>query len=112
MNKLLINRLFESFNELERAIQTAKSTLEKKKEPPKDLLERIFNYEQILSKQRNLATSLCGHSALGNWDEVARHVRIINGLSAMIRDDAREILSRTQTDVEEMEQASRAMLPC
>lgn len=112
MNKLLIHRLFESFNELERAIVSARKTLEQKSQPQPELLERITSYEQILCKQRDLATALCGHSALGNWDEVARHVRIINGLSAMIRDDAREILSRAQEDVEEVESAARPLLPC
>jgi hypothetical protein len=93
VNKIIINRLFESFNELERAIASARQTLEQKSEPPKDLLARIGTYEQILDKQRSLATALCGHSSLGNWGEVSRHIKLINGLSAMIRDDAREILS-------------------
>ena len=92
MNKVIINRLFESFRDLEKAINCAKKTLETKPNAPKQLLERIGEYEQILEKQRNLATALCGHSTLGNWDEVARHIKLINGLSAMIRDDAREIL--------------------
>ena len=101
MNKIVITRLFESFNELERAICSARKTLEQKSEPPKDLLKRISSYEEILDKQRSLATALCGHSSLGNWDEVSRHVKLINGLSAMIRDDAREILAGGKPMVEE-----------
>ncbi len=101
MNKVIITRLFESFNELERAISSARQTLEQKSEPPKEILARISNYETILEKQRTLATALCGHSSLGNWEEVARHIKLINGLSAMIRDDAREILAGGKTVAEE-----------
>ena len=93
VNRVVINRLFESFNELERAIICAKSTLENKQIPPIKLLDRIKNYEEILEKQRSLATALCTHSALGQWEEVSRHIRLINGLSALIRDDAKEILA-------------------
>ncbi|MCB0359148.1 MAG: hypothetical protein KDD44_05920 [Bdellovibrionales bacterium] len=92
MKQTIIKRLFESFGELERAISAARVTLESKQQPPKELLDHIEMYEEILDKQRTLATALCGHAALGEWDEVARHVRLINGLSAMIRDDARDIL--------------------
>ena len=92
MNKLVINRLFESFRELETAIRTARVTLETKEEQPAEMLKRISSYEEILEKQKNLATTMCGHVSLGNWDEVARHIKLINGLSSMIRDDARELL--------------------
>ena len=93
MRRLIIKRLFDSFAELDRAISSAKLALERKENAPQEILNRINAYSNILEKQRALATSLCGHANLGNWDEVARHVKIINGLSAMIRDDAREIVS-------------------
>jgi len=93
VKQTVIKRLFQSFNELERAIHSAKHSLEKKEGTPSEVLERIGTYEEILEKQRNLASALCGHAYMGNWHEVSRHVQLINGLSAMIRDDAREILS-------------------
>jgi hypothetical protein len=99
--------LFDSFNELERAIVAARKTLENKNEPPKEILARISSYEDILDKQRNLATALCGHSTLGNWGEVARHIKLINGLSAMIRDDAKEILSGSAPVLSEEEREER-----
>ena len=89
----IIDRLFSSFNELEHAIESAKATLAKKKAVPEEIVRRLNSYDGILSKQRVLATSLCEHINKGNWDEVTRHVGLINGLSAMIRDDARAILS-------------------
>ncbi|MCB0324222.1 MAG: hypothetical protein KDD69_11645 [Bdellovibrionales bacterium] len=93
MKKIVIKRLFQSFVELDRAIASAKAALLSREDRPNELLERIKTYEQILDKQRSLATSLCGHASLGNWNEVARHIKLINGLSFMIRDDAREILA-------------------
>ena len=44
------------------------------------------------SKQRSIAEDLRTHIEAARWDEVARSVKIINGLSAMIRDDAQQIL--------------------
>ena len=101
----IINRLFSSFSDLERAITGAKATLAQKESVPEEVIERINQYDSILEKQRNLAQSLCKHINDGEWDEVSRHVGLINGLSAMIRDDARAILSslalNSDTPVEE-----------
>ena len=93
MKHNIVNKLLDSFNELERAITTARATLEEGENPPKEILAHIESYEEILEKQRSLATALCGYASMGNWEEVSRHVRLINGLSAMSRDDAREVLS-------------------
>ena len=96
LQQLVIDRLFDSFKDLERAIGSAKRALGDKPEPPKEILERIDGYQNILDKQKSLATALCGYAKVRNWDEVARHVKLINGLSAMIRDDAREIVAGMQ----------------
>jgi hypothetical protein len=93
MSTTIIERLFASFSELEQAIVGAKETLKKKENVPQEVFERLGSYDGILAKQRSLASSLCNHIEAGNWDEVSRHVSIINGLSSLIRDDARAILS-------------------
>lgn len=92
-NSNIIERLFASFNDLEKAIGSAKATLASKESIPPEVVKRLNSYDSILAKQRGLAQSLCSHINAGNWDEVTRHVTLINGLSAMIRDDARAILS-------------------
>lgn len=92
MNKQLIKGLFGSFQSLEQAIQTAKAIILERDGGESDLLSRLESYEEALEKQRNLALTLCGHAALGDWNEVSRHIRLISNLSQMIRDDAREIL--------------------
>ena len=92
MQGTIIERLFASFTDLETAIESAKVTLAKKESVPPELMARLNSYDGILEKQRGLAATLCDHVNKGNWDEVTRHVGLINGLSAMIRDDARAIL--------------------
>jgi len=42
--------------------------------------------------------ALCEAIELKNWDEVTRNVTLINGLSAMIRDDAKAILTAISTN--------------
>lgn len=93
MPKHIVERLFASFSELEQAITGAKTTLGSKAAVPQAVLDRLNSYDAILGKQRGLARKLCDHMSSGNWNEVSRHVNLINGLSAMIRDDARAILS-------------------
>lgn len=93
MQANIIERLFTSFQDLETAIESAKKTLAQKESIPAEIIKRLNSYDGILAKQRGLATTLCEHINKGEWDEVSRHVGLINGLSAMIRDDARAILS-------------------
>lgn len=93
MQNDIIERLFSSFTDLETAITSARTTLEKRGAIPGEIIARLTSYDDILAKQRALAGKLCVFIRSGNWDEVARHVSLINGLSAMIRDDARAILS-------------------
>lgn len=93
MENTIIERLFSSFTDLETAIESAKRTLRTKDHVPGEILARLDSYDGILAKQRGLAASLCEHINKGDWDEVNRHVGLINGLSALIRDDARAILS-------------------
>ena len=89
----IINRLYQSFEDLENAIHGARKTLESKEEIPREVVDRLNSYDGILAKQRKLASELCEFISEGKWDDVTRHVGLINGLSAMIRDDARAILS-------------------
>ncbi len=92
MKPIIIQKLLQSIAELENAITKAKVSFVEKGEAGVELLERIAHYEDILNKQKQLTTALCGHAATGNWEEVNRHVKLINAYSLMIRDDARELL--------------------
>jgi len=89
----LVGKLMESFDDLDRCIEMTKEVLAHKENVPAEVLHRIEQYSDVVVKQRSLAVSLKEHIAAENWDEVSRHVKIINGLSAMIRDDAQSILA-------------------
>jgi hypothetical protein len=89
----VIKRLLSSFVELESAIDSARSSLSSKGSVPPSIFERLDSYDTILSKQRELADNLSDKIEEGEWEEVARLVKLINGLSSMIRDDAHSILS-------------------
>ena len=92
-SQALVDKLVESFDQLDSCIAHTKSELSQKKDVPNDVLSRVEQYTSIVAKQRELAVDLREHLACQNWDEVTRHVRLINGLSSMIRDDAQAILS-------------------
>lgn len=96
MRQIVINRLFESFTQLEKAVNQARESLESQSNPPEEVLERIDNYENVLRRQRELAFELCRFAHNKEWEEVTRHIRLINGLSTMIRDDAKEILQAAE----------------
>lgn len=104
MSELLVNKLLESFDELDRCISRTRAKLSEKTDISEDIMARVDQYSDIVAKQRDLAHGLRRFLTEQNWDEVTRHVRLINGLSAMIRDDARSILSQAigqQAEVDE-----------
>ena len=111
-NKNIIERLFSSFEELEQAIESAKSNLQLKGCATDEILVRLGNYDDILTKQRHLAHALCEYIDQGDWDQVARHVSLINGLSALIKDDAKSILTSITSDSIEVESSDDKPVLC
>jgi len=100
MESNIIERLFASFTELETAISKARDTFKTRASIPDNVIKRLESYDTILAKQRSLAVTLCEAISRKNWDEVNRNVTLINGLSAMIRDDAKAILAAVSTPEE------------
>lgn len=92
MNTSLVSKLIQSFDELDRCISLTKDVLAKKNGVPESIIQRVNQYSEIVSKQRILAQKLQSYLTIQDWEEVGRHVRLINGLSSMIRDDAQAIL--------------------
>jgi hypothetical protein len=86
----ILKRLHQSFDELDRAISAARES----KDLPEAVSKRIQQYDAIIAKQRGICVRLAKAIKKGDWDQVNRHVGIINGLSAMIRDDAKDILGK------------------
>jgi len=110
-NSTIIDRLFTSFTDLEKAIESAKKTLATRENVSPELMERLASYDGILAKQRGLASALCDQISGGNWDEVSRLVNLINGLSALIRDDARAILRSLSAPAPERARGAEEELP-
>ena len=100
MESNILERLFASFTELETAIGKARETFKSRTSIPQNVVKRLESYDTILAKQRSLAVSLCEAISRKNWDEVNRNVGLINGLSAMIRDDAKAILAAVSSPEE------------
>jgi hypothetical protein len=105
MESTIIERLFESFTELESAISKARTTLNQRESVPSGVLRRLESYDTILAKQRSLAVALCEAITKKNWDDVTRTVSLINGLSAMIRDDAKAILEAISNNTDTLTDA-------
>lgn len=95
MSEVLITKLLDSFNELEKCIVYTKDVLAQKEGVSEDVLQRVNQYFEIVNKQRSLTEELRAHMQSQNWDEVSRHIKIINGLSSMIKEDAQSILTAT-----------------
>ena len=95
--EVLVTKLVESFDDLDRCIAMTKEVLSQRAGVPEDVYERISQYSGIVLKQRTLTEDLKEYLKSENWAEVTRHVKLINGLSSMIRDDAQAILSGART---------------
>lgn len=93
MSIALVQKLLESFDELDHCIEVTKDLLSSKEGVPADVISRVTQYSGIVNKQRVLAENLKKFIQNEDWNEVARYVKLINGLSAMIRDDAQSILA-------------------
>lgn len=89
----LVVKLMRSFDELDRCIEITKAELLAKDNMPADVLARVEQYSAIVDHQRSLAGELQTAIHEKNWDEISRLVRLINGMSVMIRDDAQSILN-------------------
>jgi len=89
----MIERLYQSFNDLEIAVNTAKATLLRKSDVPSYIIDRLDSYDNIMLKQKSLAAELEQSIANKDAENITRIVKLINGLSEMIRDDARELLT-------------------
>ncbi|MDD2943219.1 MAG: hypothetical protein PHC51_09675 [bacterium] len=92
--EVLVARLLQSFDELDRCIEITKAELAAKGEVSEDVLSRVEQYGEIVNRQRSLAEQL--EVAIHDHDatSVSRLVKVINGLSVMIRDDAQSIIER------------------
>jgi hypothetical protein len=88
----VLNRLSQAITQLEDAVFAAKDTIENKPEYPLEAIERLDHYLEIVAQQRSTLLAISDLMDAGNMEQLAIEVHKVNGLSAMIRDDARELL--------------------
>ncbi len=94
MAHAVVKKLFDSLAELEGAVVLARKSFAFDEPENEEVITRIRYYEEVLSKQKRLAQSLCECITKENWAEVTRLIRLINGLSSLIHNDARELVVR------------------
>jgi CHASE3 domain sensor protein len=78
---------------LEQSIHAAHRALANRIDARPELEERLRQYEAMLMAQRRAADELEDAMKQESWDAVERCIRIINGISTMLRDDAREVVA-------------------
>jgi hypothetical protein len=101
MKPQVFDRLFSSIRRLSDAIATARNVAEgMSPDKRSSLLQRLDSYQEMLDKQESCAYELYRSASHGRWTEVSRQIKIINALSGMIRDDAREIMSNTKDGID------------
>ncbi|MDR2338186.1 MAG: hypothetical protein LBE20_06025 [Deltaproteobacteria bacterium] len=89
----VIKKLNDSLDNLENSVQTAKGVICKQEVVPADILRRILNYEEVISKQRGLVNKLIIMLERGKSEEAIHLIKIINGLSSMIFEDANDLIN-------------------
>lgn len=101
----VIQKLSGSFANLERAITGAKERLCDNPNVAAGVVERIAQYEVVLAKQKSIADSLAESFAKEDFNEISRQINLINGLSSMIIEDAKQIIVSLQhaTQLEALE---------
>ena len=85
-----INSLLKSIDKLEEAIYAAERKLTQGKKNSR-FSSRFDSYRRICDMQRRFSEEIFYLKAVNNKEEVLRKVGLINGLSAMILDDIRNI---------------------
>ena len=106
----LVKKLCRSLDDLDRCIGVTRQVLEEKESSPEDLLQRMDEYSRVVTKQRSLANELEEHIDSKEWDEVRRHIKLINGLSSMIREDAQAVVAGSISEVDPLTQQKIAPL--
>ncbi len=88
----VITRLRESLDNLEKSVFSAKIAVSNQDVVSAEVIKRISNYEDVISKQRTLVDRLNSVMECGKTDEAMHLIKVINGLSSMIYDDANDLI--------------------
>lgn len=92
MSHVALLKMLQALDKLERAIDTATSSL-RNAHREEGLLHRVSSYKEILRRQRELVEQVNDASARSDWKEVERLTNLVQGASLLIKVDAGFILS-------------------
>ncbi len=92
MSSKLVNKLLVSFTKLERTIDDTYTVLRCRPGVPFYVLHHVQQYREMVVKQRGLALELEQSLMKEDWNEVARLIKLINGFSSMIQNDAKALV--------------------
>lgn len=93
MAVLITERLTRSIECLEESIDDVYNNLDLKGQLSTQLRERLVSYKKICKMQLRFTSQIRQQLQAENFHEVTRLTNLINGLSAMILDDVRSIIS-------------------
>ena len=96
-----IKKLRESLDSLERSVVMAKTAFCKQEVVSTDVLRRIISYEEAIAKQKGLADKLIVMLERGKAQEAVQLIKVINGFSAMIFEDANDLIKTISGDAAE-----------
>ena len=96
MDSMSLSILILSLNHFEVSLQRAAEASTRSDSSIRDWIQSC---KRILKQQKKLAMELCEHAASGDWSAAATTLAAIRELSAMIRDDASELIQRGECEV-------------
>ena len=89
-NDLIMHRLESSILDLKRAVEDAKPRVSE------SYHYRLLEYDKLIETQEEFIVELRKALELENTTEIPRLVNLINGISDMIKQDARSILKEIE----------------
>jgi hypothetical protein len=95
-NKL--EQLAKSLENLEHAIQSVYERFAAKEDISGDVLKRIDQYKDICAYQHVLCNDLKFDIEEENVEQVAQQVKVINGLSALLVEDVKQLLEGMKSE--------------
>lgn len=92
MEQITVEKILLSINQLEKAVEMARRSIESSKLARPQLLSRLDCYTQVVKKQRELAQQLAQSRAAQDWDEAHRLASLIRGSSQFMAGEMQVVI--------------------
>jgi hypothetical protein len=87
-----LDRFYSSLNDLQGSFDEVRRKLAHVDTVPEMVLDRLASYQEICDKQRAYGTMLRLYLIEENFEEVARCISMINGLSVLMLEDVPDFI--------------------